>query len=179
MMNEESRLERWLGRSVARVSSPRSATIVICVVTLAVTVVAGLLMTVIDRDNYASLGAGLWWAAQTVTTVGYGDHVPETVSGRLLAVLVMMLGIGFVTVITAAITSTFVARSRLEQKQSDPKPPAVEHFRQLDSRLDRIEASLSGPSREQSSEAGPPTAEQFRRLDERLDRIEAALTRPS
>jgi voltage-gated potassium channel Kch len=143
MMNEESRLERWLGRSVARVSSPRSATIVICVVTLAVTVVAGLLMTVIDRDNYASLGAGLWWAAQTVTTVGYGDHVPDTVGGRLLAVLVMMLGIGFVTVITAAITSVFVARAHRIDDATSGDAAIAAQLRDLAARLERIEAALN------------------------------------
>ena len=162
-----------------RATTPRGAAIVIASASIVITIASGLLMTAVDRDNYPSFGEGLWWAIQTTTTVGYGDNVPTTFAGRTIAAVVMMFGIGFLTVITAAITSTFVARSRLEQKQSDPKPPAVEHFRQLDSRLDRIEASLSGPSREQSSEAGPPTAEQFRRLDERLDRIEAALTRPS
>ena len=71
-------------------------------------------MTVVDRDNFPSIGPALWWAVQTVTTVGYGDDVPTTVGGRLLATLVMLLGIGFLTVITAAITSTFVSRSRRE-----------------------------------------------------------------
>jgi voltage-gated potassium channel len=178
-MSDETRLERRLDRVVARATTPRAAAVVIACASVLITVAAGILMTVAEHENFPSIGSGLWWAVQTTTTVGYGDNVPTTVAGRLVATLVMLFGIGFLTVITAAITSTFVARSRLEQKQSDPKPPAVEHFRQLDSRLDRIEASLSGPSREQSSEAGPPTAEQFRRLDERLDRIEAALTRPS
>jgi voltage-gated potassium channel len=63
-------------------------------------------MTVLDEDNFPTLGSGLWWAVQTVTTVGYGDNVPTNVSGQLLAALVMLLGIGFLTVITAAITST-------------------------------------------------------------------------
>ena len=52
-------------------------------------------MTVVDRNSFPTVGAGLWWAAQTVTTVGYGDHVPESVAGQLVAVLVMLFGIGF------------------------------------------------------------------------------------
>ena len=90
----------------------------------------------------------------------------------------MMFGIGFLTVITASITSTFVARSRLEQERSNPEAPTAEHLRRLDGRLERIEASLSSSSPLQRS-TEMPTVEHFRRLDERLDRIEAALTNAS
>ena len=108
----ETRLERRLDRALARATTPRAAAIVIAVASTVTAVAAGLLMTVIDREHYPSIGSGLWWAAQTVTTVGYGDNVPVTFPGRLLAVLVMLLGISFLTVITAAITSAFVARSQ-------------------------------------------------------------------
>jgi voltage-gated potassium channel len=90
-------------------------------------------MTVIDREQFPSIGSGLWWAAQTVTTVGYGDDVPVSFAGRLLAVAVMLIGIGFLTVITAAITSTFVARSSLEAAPSGSDPAAagtVESYRE-------------------------------------------------
>jgi voltage-gated potassium channel len=110
------------------------------------TVGAGIVMTVLDHENYPSVGSGLWWAAQTVTTVGYGDNVPMTLAGRLVAALVMLLGIGFLTVITAAITSTFVSRSRREQAPSDVETALEEQFRQLDARLERIEAALGRSS---------------------------------
>ena len=118
---------------------------------------------------------------QTVTTVGYGDNVPVSVAGRFLAVLVMLVGIGFLTVITAAITSTFVARSQLEQGPSAADVATAERVRQLDTRLERIEAALTGASRPEQPrhDAEAPTAEQVRQLDARLERIEAALTRPS
>ena len=98
-------------------------------------------MTVVDQDNFPSLGSGLWWAVQTVTTVGYGDDVPTTGAGQLLAALVMLLGIGFLTVITAAITSTFVSRSR--QTLSDGDTPTAEELRQIREQLERIEAALT------------------------------------
>ena len=149
----ESELERWLNRTVARATTPRGAAVVIATASIVVTIAAGILMTVTDHERYPSIGSGLWWAVQTTTTVGYGDNVPESVTGRLVAAAVMLFGIGFLTVITAAITSTFVARSRLEQALRPPRPPTTEQFRQLD--------------------------EQLRQLDERLERIEAALTRPA
>ena len=146
-MAGETRLERRLDVAVDRATTPRGAAVVIASATIAITVAAGILMTVADRDNYPSIGSGLWWAIQTVTTVGYGDHVPTTVAGRLVAALVMLLGIGFVTVITAAITSTFVAQARLEQKPAENEAPTAEQFRQFDKRLERIEAALTRSSR--------------------------------
>jgi voltage-gated potassium channel Kch len=108
------------------------------------TVVAGLLVTVLDSETFPSIGSGLWWAVQTVTTVGYGDEIPMSLAGRLVAALVMLVGIGFLTVITASITSTFVSRSRREP--SGAETAVAEQLRQLDSRLERIEATLSRSS---------------------------------
>jgi voltage-gated potassium channel len=143
-MADESALERRLARAVARATTPRGAIAVIATVSTMMTVGAGLLMTVVDGKNFPSVGSGLWWGVQTVTTVGYGDDVPTNLTGRLVAVLVMLLGIAFLTVITASITSTFVTRSRHEP--SDTETAIAEQFRQLDSRLERIEAALSRSS---------------------------------
>ena len=143
-MADESRLERQLDRAVARATTPRGAAIVIATASTVMTLVAGLLVTVLDSETFPSIGSGLWWAVQTVTTVGYGDDIPTSLAGRLVAALVMLLGIGFLTVITASITSTFVSRSRHDP--SDAQTAMSEQLRQLDSRLERIEAALSRSS---------------------------------
>jgi voltage-gated potassium channel len=148
----ETRLERRLDRWVDRAVTPRGAAIVIATATIAITFVAGLVMTILDRDNYPTLGSGLWWAVQTTTTVGYGDAVPTTDAGRLLAALVMLFGIGFLAVITAAITSTFVARNADRAEMNDAEAPTAEQINELGQRLEQ--------------------------LDQRLERIEAAITRP-
>jgi voltage-gated potassium channel len=59
-------------------------------------------------SNIKTLGDALWWAATTVTTVGYGDRYPVTTTRRILAVLVMLMGISLVGVITASVASWFV-----------------------------------------------------------------------
>ena len=92
-MARQTKLERWIDRQLRHTQSPRQAAVVIAVVSTSITLIAGLLMTVIDHRNFPSLGSGLWWAVQTVTTVGYGDRVPTSVGGQLLAALVMLLGI--------------------------------------------------------------------------------------
>ena len=147
-MADETRLERRLDRAVNRATTPRGAAIVIASVSTIITVLAGLLVTVVEHDTYPSIGTGLWWAAQTVTTVGYGDNVPTSLAGRLVAVFVMFVGIGFLTVVTAAITSTFVAHARrVDQTSSDVETAmVVDQLRQLDSRLERIEAALDRSS---------------------------------
>ncbi len=139
-MPGETRLEKRLDRAVDRATTPRGAAVVIGVTTVVITLAAGFLMTVIEHEHYATLGSGLWWSIQTVTTVGYGDNVPTTFAGRALAAFIMLFGIGFLTVITAAITSTFVARSQLEM--TDPRAPTAEQLDRLDERLERIEAAL-------------------------------------
>ena len=143
-MDRENRVERRLDSLIARAATPRTAAIVIATVTTTITVAAGLLMSVIDHKGFPSIGSGLWWAVQTVTTVGYGDHVPETVPGQVLAAVVMLLGIGFVTVITASITGAFVSRTR---KEPAPDPPqSAEQLQDIIARLERIEGHLNQPT---------------------------------
>lgn len=62
----------------------------------------------VDSSNIKTLGDALWWAVTTATTVGYGDKFPVTTAGRILSVLVMIVGISLVGVITASVASWFV-----------------------------------------------------------------------
>jgi voltage-gated potassium channel len=144
-MDRENRAERQLDSLIARAATPRTAAVVIATVTTTITVAAGLLMTVIDHRGFPSLGSGLWWAVQTVTTVGYGDRVPETTAGQLLAAFVMLLGIGFVTVITASITGAFVARTRKQQATGESARTA-EQLQDIIARLERIEVNQNQPT---------------------------------
>lgn len=70
----------------------------------------------VDGSNIKSFEDGIWWAVTTVTTVGYGDRFPTTTEGRLLAVLLMLVGISLVGVITASVASWFVKLSQEEVK---------------------------------------------------------------
>jgi len=142
LMANETRVERRLDRLIDRAQNPRSAAMVIAGVSTVMTVGAGLLMTLVDHENFPSLGKGLWWSVQTVTTVGYGDHVPQNAGGQIVAAIVMLVGIGFITVITASITGAFVERSRRDN-EAPGGAGSAEQLRQIDERLARIEAALS------------------------------------
>jgi len=128
--------------------SVRNAMAVIIAATLVSTVVGGVLITVVDREEFPDLATGLWWALQTVTTVGYGDVTPKNTSGRLVGALFLLEAIAFVTIVTAVITSSFVERAR-QQRVADSDAAEEVGIEQLaaqlsemTSRLDRIQQTL-------------------------------------
>jgi voltage-gated potassium channel len=68
--------------------------------------------------DFKSFWDGVWWATVTVTTVGYGDIYPKSVGGRIVAMVVMLVGVGFLAVLTATIASYFVKSDRGEEHAS-------------------------------------------------------------
>lgn len=74
-----------------------------------------------ERDaegaNITTFGDALWWASTTVTTVGYGDRFPVTATGRCVAVVLMVLGIGVVGAVTASVASWILARVEVERAE--------------------------------------------------------------
>jgi voltage-gated potassium channel len=137
-------VERRLKRFLHDPASVRSAMSVIVIATAIVVAGAGILMRLIDHKEYASIWLGMWWAVQTVTTVGYGDVTPKDPNGRIVATFVMFEGIAFLAIVTAAITSTFVERaSRKRQEYRVAEEQRIDtRFDELDRRLERIEEAL-------------------------------------
>ncbi|WP_347862841.1 potassium channel family protein [Salimicrobium sp. PL1-032A] len=60
------------------------------------------------EPNMTTYLDGVWWALVTTTTVGYGDISPETGTGRIVAVILMFVGIGLIGMITSSITTFFL-----------------------------------------------------------------------
>jgi voltage-gated potassium channel len=83
----------------------------------------------------------LWWAFETITTVGYGDRVPVTVEGRAVAIGLMIAGIAMLGVITATIASWMVERVQLADRESDAV--TVAHIDALTERLERLSAQVA------------------------------------
>lgn len=73
-----------------------------------VILLGGLTIHALEPNTAETVGDGLWWAAATLSTVGYGDIAPKTVAGRVLAVSIMTVGGGTFAVLTAGIASLFV-----------------------------------------------------------------------
>jgi len=85
-------------------------------------VVFGWLEHRVDAKAFPNTGLGVWWAIQTVTTVGYGDVVPEQTSGRVVAGILMLGGLSLLSVLTAAVTSVFVTRAQAELREKGGDP---------------------------------------------------------
>ena len=108
-------IERRLSKFLREPPSVRLAANVIVTATALVVVLGGVMMRVFDHKEYHSVWLGMWWVLQTVTTVGYGDLTPTAPIGKILTSIVMLWGIAFLAIITAAITSVFVARAQQER----------------------------------------------------------------
>ena len=118
--------------------------------------VGAIVMRIADPDNFPSLGLAIWWALQTVTTVGYGDVVPTTGVGQVIGGIEMVVGISFIAFLTAGVTSIVIQRGAAEAQEIERShdertaetilDSLVETRRaitELDARLDRIESKIT------------------------------------
>jgi voltage-gated potassium channel Kch len=124
--------------------SVRNAMALILIATILTMFIAGFLVWLFDRQDFPNIGVALWWALQTVTTVGYGDVTPKTVVGRLIGSFVLIESIAFLTIVTAVITSTFVeqARRQRERAEGGRYSELVAALSDLSAKLDQLEASV-------------------------------------
>lgn len=72
--------------------------------------------------EHVSLAEAFWWAIATATTVGYGDISPHTFVGKIVALILMLVGIGVIGMLTSSITTYFVR----EDNKSDNKDAQLE-----------------------------------------------------
>jgi voltage-gated potassium channel len=112
-------------------------------VTIIVTIGGGATIWALDHKEFSDFGTSLWWAVQTVTTVGYGDVVPHQTVGRVIGTVIMLTGIGFIAVMTAAVTASLIEQARRRQAALDQQDTSTQLDR-IEARLSAIEAALSG-----------------------------------
>lgn len=107
---------------------------------VATVVVGGIAVASIESTPQQPWTAwdGIWWAVTTVTTVGYGGLEPETDSGRIIASAIMLVGIGFVALVTAFIADRFVA------SQKETEDQILTELREIRAKIERLEAREGG-----------------------------------
>jgi voltage-gated potassium channel len=94
-----------------------------------VVVGGGVVFVAVEPGQDLSAWDGLWWAAETVTTVAYGDIYPTTALGRIVATAVMTAGIGFVALLTGALAQHFLYGG---SEGAAPDPGEAEMMRKLE-----------------------------------------------
>jgi voltage-gated potassium channel len=95
---------------------------------------------ILSPNSFQSLGDAAWWAATTVTTIGYGDVVPGTRGGRVIAVFVMFASVATVSFATAVITATFVAYQQRRLGHEDARQQELlEVLGRIERRLEQLE----------------------------------------
>ncbi len=112
-------------------------------------VISGVLISVID-PAFDSPFEGIWWAWVTVSTVGYGDFVPISMSGRIFAIFLILLGIGLFALLTAQISAALIGHVGKDLHEVEREVRELEtdeaalhlHLEQMERRLERIEHLL-------------------------------------
>ncbi len=139
-----SRLEERLQRGIERLTLFRAVRMV-ATVALTLAFVAAVLESIVD-SGIDGFNNALWWAIVTVTTVGYGDVVPTTTIGRIVAGILMLVGVSAIPIATSLVVSVFITRIQARQHAADAADRA-----DLVARLERIEQALA----RMSERAGP------------------------
>ena len=143
-------------RSVRRIANARSLVLGLSLTFVGLAFVGAIVIRIADPDNFSSLGLATWWALQTVTTVGYGDVVPTNNVGRVIGSIEMVIGISFITFLTAGVTSTVIQRASakaqaVERAHNEHNAKTIldalvetrRAITELDARLDRIESMIT------------------------------------
>jgi voltage-gated potassium channel len=130
-----SRLERRVSSRIAGLTLRKAVALIVGVATLLATV-AAVLEWLID-PAFDRFSQALWFTVTTVTTVGYGDYVPESAAGKVVATGLMLTGLGLIPLLTSAIVSVFVAQRTREAHEEQQRDLALLH-----DRLERIERKL-------------------------------------
>ena len=89
---------------------------------------------------FETYGQALWFSVTTVTTVGYGDYVPESVAGKFVASALMLIGLGLIPLITSVVVSILVAQRSRESREQE-----LHHLSVILERLDDLERKLADP----------------------------------
>jgi voltage-gated potassium channel len=121
---------------------------VLLVATLLLAVLAGFAATLVDQEDFPTFGVGVWWAIVTLATVGYGDVVPTNSWGRVVGSATIIVGVTFLSFLTAIVTSLFISIEEQDRAVEERELRAASEretrslLLRLDERLAAIEANL-------------------------------------
>jgi voltage-gated potassium channel len=128
-------------RRIRKIADARSITLALATTFLGLAVAGGVAIRFLDEDSFPSFGLAVWWALQTVTTVGYGDVVPTGATGKVIGGIEMILGVSFISFLTAGVTSVIVQRAQDKRKDEEHARMEIE-FRRLADALAEVRTAI-------------------------------------
>jgi voltage-gated potassium channel len=131
------RLERRVTEALTGLTLRKAVGLIVAVATILAFATA-VLERLID-PAFDTFGQALWFSVSTVTTVGYGDYVPESGAGRLVATALMLTGLGLIPLITSVVVSILVA-----QRSRDAREQELGDLHEILERLDALDRRLAG-----------------------------------
>jgi voltage-gated potassium channel len=144
-----ARMQAYFWERTRRAVASRRVFPYLAAVTFLLGLTAGIVVRLVDSKDFPTVGDGVWWAIVTLGTVGYGDLVPTTVAGRVVGSILIVVGVTFISFLTATVTSAFVsaeqeeAREIEQLRQEAAEKETQELLRRVTERLDAIEAKLA------------------------------------
>ncbi len=125
--------------------SVKQAMLAIVVLAIGISMVGALVMYVSDDQAFSSFGLSVWWAVVTVSTVGYGDVVPDTSAGRTVASGLILFSMAFFPVLTGLVTAALINRAQTATSELEAEEAAERQrelltlLRSLDERVAKLE----------------------------------------
>jgi voltage-gated potassium channel Kch len=149
--SQKPRTPPVIERRIRKIANARSITLSLALTFLGLALVGAVAIRFLDENSFPTFGQALWWAVQTVTTVGYGDVVPSGGAGKVIGSIEMVLGVSFISFLTAGVTSAVVQRAQAKGKDEERERDRTETqtlvdaladirkaIADLDQRLDQI-----------------------------------------
>ena len=129
------RLERRIVAILSGLNLRRAVGLIVATATV-LAFTAAVIVRIVD-PAIGTFGDALWWAVATVTTVGYGDVVPESTTGRIVGAALMLTGIGLIPLITSVVVSILVTQRTREAREAE-----LDNLNKVLERLDELERSV-------------------------------------
>lgn len=118
----------------------RNSLSITLMIVLLVTFLGGLGIALID-PGFNTPFKGIWFAAQTVSTVGYGDVIPNTLAGKVFALVLMFIGVGFFSVLSGNLAAHLIAQKK--PKLNPFQESLLEDLKMLHQKVEKLRQEVS------------------------------------
>jgi voltage-gated potassium channel len=133
-------------RRIRKIANARSITLALAMTFVGLALGGAVAIRFLDDNSFPSFGLAVWWALQTVTTVGYGDVVPAGATGKVIGGIEMVLGVSFISFLTAGVTSAVIQRSQ-DKRHEEERVQEIQDLQRLIETLGEIRTAIAALER--------------------------------